>query len=87
MSEDTLRREIEERVRALYQLKHRPKPFLPGVTPIPYSGRVFDDDELATLVESALDFWLTAGPYAARFEREMAEYTGARGTVLVNSGK
>jgi CDP-6-deoxy-D-xylo-4-hexulose-3-dehydrase len=85
-NEDTLRREIEERVRALYQLKHRPRPFLPGVTPIPYSGRVFDGDEMATLVESALDFWLTAGPYAARFEREMSEYTGARGTVLVNSG-
>jgi CDP-6-deoxy-D-xylo-4-hexulose-3-dehydrase len=85
-SEEALRREIEERVRALYRLKHRPRPFLPGVTPIPYSGRVFDDDEMATLVESALDFWLTAGPYAARFEREMSEYTGAHGVVLVNSG-
>ncbi len=86
MSEETLRREIEERVRALHDLKHRPRPFLPGATPIPYSGRVFDGDEMATLVDSALDFWLTAGPYAARFEREMSEYTGARGTVLVNSG-
>jgi CDP-6-deoxy-D-xylo-4-hexulose-3-dehydrase len=86
MSEETLRREIEERVRALHALKHRSRPFLPGVTPIPYSGRVFDGDEMATLVESALDFWLTAGPYAARFEKEMAAYTGARGVVLVNSG-
>src|SRR4051794_17468119 len=86
MSEETLRREIEERVRALSELKHRPRPFLPGVTPIPYSGRVFDAEEVVTLVESSLDFWLTAGPYAARFEREMAEYTKARGVVLVNSG-
>lgn len=60
ISEDVLRREIEERVRALSALKHRPRPFLPGVTPIPYSGRVFDEAEVVSLVESSLDFWLTA---------------------------
>jgi CDP-4-dehydro-6-deoxyglucose reductase, E1 len=84
--EETLRREIAERVRALHALEHRPRPFLPGASYIPYSGRVFGEEELTTLVSSALDFWLTAGPYAARFEREMAAYTGARGVVLVNSG-
>ncbi len=81
-----LRREIIERVRALYALDHATPPFVPGETFIPYSGRVFDGSEIEELVHSALDAWITAGPYAAKFERALAAYTGARGAVFVNSG-
>ena len=61
-------------------------PFVPGETYIQYSGRVFDGSEIEALVQSALDAWITAGPYAAAFERALATYTGARGAVFVNSG-
>src|SRR4029077_16545527 len=81
-----LRREIMERVRELYALDHAAQPFVPGETFIPYSGRVFDGSEIEALVQSALDAWITAGPYAADFERALAAYTGARGAVFVNSG-
>lgn len=81
-----LRGEILERVRELYALEHAAKPFVPGETYIQYSGRVFDGSEVEALVQSALDAWITAGPYASEFERGLAAYTGARGAVFVNSG-
>lgn len=84
--EQRLRREIEERVRQLYEVKHARGTFEPGKAYVPYSGRVFDSEEMVSLVNSALDFWITSGPYAAQFERKLTEYTGAAGAVLVNSG-
>ncbi len=53
---------------------------------VPVSGRTFDADELVTLVDSALDFWLTTGRYANQFEREFARYFGLRHAMLCNSG-
>ncbi|MDE3196332.1 MAG: lipopolysaccharide biosynthesis protein RfbH [Acidobacteriota bacterium] len=60
--------------------------FVPGQTPVPVAGRVFDAEEVQFLVDSALDFWLTAGRYAAEFERLFARFTGVRSAVLTNSG-
>jgi len=61
-------------------------PFLPGESPVPVSGRVFDAADMQSLVSSALDFWLTAGPYATAFEKQFARVFGTRHAVLVNSG-
>ncbi len=60
--------------------------FVPGETPVPVSGRVFDADELVHLVDASLDFWLTTGRYADRLERELASYVRTRFAVLCNSG-
>ena len=53
---------------------------------IPYASRVFDGDELANLVDSALEFWLTAGRFTVEFEKNLAAYLGVRYCSLVNSG-
>lgn len=53
---------------------------------IPYAGRVYDSREMCNLVDSALDFWLTAGEYTAKFERGLADYIGVPYCSLVNSG-
>ncbi len=53
---------------------------------IPYAGRVFDEKEIINLVESALDFWLTTGRYANKFERDFAEFLGVKHCSLTNSG-
>lgn len=53
---------------------------------ITYAGRVYDQQEMINLVNSALDFWLTAGPYAEQFEREFAQYLQVPFCSLVNSG-
>jgi len=60
--------------------------FIPGQSAVPVSGKVFDAAEMRLLVDSGLDFWLTTGRYAARFEREFARRMGVRECVLTNSG-
>ena len=50
-------------------------PFVPGVTPVPVSGRVFDGEDVKSLVDASLDFWLTAGRFARDFEGEPVSYT------------
>jgi len=61
-------------------------PFVPGETAVPYAGRVFDADEVEAAVRSTLDFWLTLGPEGEAFETELAQFLGAKKSVLVNSG-
>jgi CDP-6-deoxy-D-xylo-4-hexulose-3-dehydrase len=78
--------EIFDRVRRYYELVHGEKRFVPFQTPVSYAGRVFDQDEMISLVDSALDFWLTLGPYGDLFEKKMREFFGCRDFILVNSG-
>jgi CDP-6-deoxy-D-xylo-4-hexulose-3-dehydrase len=60
--------------------------FVPGVTTIPYAGRVFDSDEVEAAVGATLDFWLTLGPEGAAFEAELSALLGVKHSLLVNSG-
>lgn len=53
---------------------------------IPYASRVYDEQEMCSLVDAALDFWLTAGRYTEEFEQKFAEYLGIQFCSLVNSG-
>ena len=82
--------ELRDRIRGMvgeYYREAFPSPaFVPGSSPVPISGRVFDEQELQLLVESSLDFWLTTGRFAEQFEREFAKFVGVREAVLVNSG-
>jgi len=73
-------------VEEYYQAAHRKPAFVPGQSRVPYAGRVYDAREMTLLTDSALDFWLTAGPYADRFERRMRQFFGSRDFLLVNSG-
>jgi CDP-6-deoxy-D-xylo-4-hexulose-3-dehydrase len=83
-------RDCRERIWRMTEEFHRqafaPKPFVPGETPVPVSGRVFDADDLVHLVDASLDFWLTTGRYAEQFERDFARWVGVRHALLCNSG-
>ena len=68
-----------------YKFKSQKKEFEDGDR-INYASRVYDDKEMRALVDSALDFWLTAGRYASQFETEFAKWIGVRYAHLVNSG-
>jgi degT/dnrJ/eryC1/strS aminotransferase len=86
---EALRQEIFEKVREYWRLVHAPamaEPFRPGESKINYAGRVFDDAEMVALTDAALEFWLTAGRFARRFERELAAFVGTEHALLVNSG-
>ena len=61
------------------------KEFTPGDR-ITYASRVYDREEMTNLVDSALEFWLTAGRYTDEFEKEFASYLGVKFASLVNSG-
>lgn len=61
------------------------QPFHPGQR-IPYCSRVYDVEERINLVDSALEFWLTAGRFCNEFEREFARYLGVEYAAVVNSG-
>jgi CDP-6-deoxy-D-xylo-4-hexulose-3-dehydrase len=86
MSAEALRQQILDLVAEYTKVAHAPAPFVPGESKVPYAGRVFDAREVTSLVESALSFWLTAGPDSDRFERGMRKLFGAPDFLLVNSG-
>ena len=72
-----------------YNYFHAPmhsKPFNPGKSRINYAGRVYDEKEMLSLVDSALDFWLTAGRFAKQFEEKFAKFLGVKHCILTNSG-
>jgi CDP-4-dehydro-6-deoxyglucose reductase, E1 len=83
---ETLRAQILQLVAEYHNAAFPAKGFAPGEAPVPVSGRVFDQRELQHLVDASLDFWLTTGRYAARFERDFAQFFGLRHALLVNSG-
>jgi len=64
----------------------RRPPFLPGQSTVPYAGRVFDENEVAAAVASALDFWLTLGKEGEAFENGLAAFLGVKKSILCNSG-
>jgi CDP-6-deoxy-D-xylo-4-hexulose-3-dehydrase len=83
---ETLKAEILAKVREYHAVAHVRPPFVPGKTRVNYAGRVFGPEEMVNLADSALDFWLTMGPYGDLFETRMKKFFGARDFALVNSG-
>src|SRR5207253_1153255 len=77
---------IDRLVTELWRERSSRARFEPGKSTVNYAGRVFDDAEIRALVRSSLDFWLTAGPETAAFERDLAAAAGTRYSHLVNSG-
>ena len=81
-----LRAEILEKVAVYARSRWKPATYVPGKTPAPYAGRVFDEDEVVSLVDASLDFWLTSGRFCRQLEKGLAEYLGVGDCRLVNSG-
>ncbi|MEX5284791.1 lipopolysaccharide biosynthesis protein RfbH [Selenomonas sputigena] len=85
MNQKELHDKILALVRDYADAYHKPAPWKPGDR-IPYAGRVYDNEEIEALVDSALEFWLTAGRYAEEFEKGLAAFLGVRHALAVNSG-
>lgn len=84
-NEQEARMEILDMVAEYCQLYHNQKKYKEGER-IPYASRVYDHEEMVNLVDSSLEFWLTAGRYTDEFEKKFSEYLGVRFCALVNSG-
>ena len=85
-SKESLRKKIEDLTSEYFSLFHTNDQFKPGIDYVRYSGRVFDQEEGLNLINSSLDFWLTAGEYASKLEKKLADYLGLRKSMLTNSG-
>ncbi|MDO8489141.1 MAG: lipopolysaccharide biosynthesis protein RfbH, partial [Candidatus Omnitrophota bacterium] len=84
--ENKIKKEIFKLVEEISKIKSCGKKFIPGKSMVNYAGRVYDKRELLNLVDSSLDFWLTAGRYAREFEEKLAKFLGVNYCLLVNSG-
>ena len=82
----TARQEICDLVARHYVEAFATTKFDAGVTSVPVSGRVFDDEEIRALVESSLDFWLTSGRFTEQFEKGLAQQFGLKHAAFCNSG-
>jgi CDP-6-deoxy-D-xylo-4-hexulose-3-dehydrase len=77
---------IDQLVTEAFTELHPPRPFIPGDTNIPVTGKVFGQEELKAATQASLDFWLTSGPYTEQFESRFAKVVGMRHAFMVNSG-
>ena len=85
-TEQQAREEILDIVRQYADRFHNQKKEFTSGQRIPYASRVYDSEEMVNLVDSALEFWLTAGRYTVQFEEQFAQYLGVKYCSLVNSG-
>ena len=81
-----LRQQILELCSQYFQKAFPPGEFRPGESPVPVSGKVLAPEDLASVVDAALDCWFTTGRFADGFERKLARFVGVRCASLVNSG-
>ena len=83
---DQLRSQISDLVQQYADIAYAPKPFVPGETPVPVSGKVIGAAELKNMVDASLDGWLTTGRFNALFEERLAKFLGVKHLITVNSG-
>lgn len=83
---EALRKQIAELVQQYADVVHAPKPFVPGQSPVPVSGKVVGAPEIQLMVEASLDAWLTTGRFNAQFEERLAQFVGVKYALTVNSG-
>ena len=81
-----LRKQIIDLTADYARLAHARQPFDPNKSTVMVSGRVFDESDVCTLVDSALDFWLTTGRFNHEFEKRLAAFIGVKHVLTVNSG-
>ena len=81
-----IRNKIMELISQYAENVHSKKPFIPGKSSIPVSGRVFGGKEIQMLVSSSLDFWLTTGRFNEEFEKRLGKFLGVKFVITTNSG-
>jgi CDP-6-deoxy-D-xylo-4-hexulose-3-dehydrase len=83
---EQLRQQIAALVDEYATIAFAPKPFIPGTSVVPPSGKVIGAAELKNMVEASLDGWLTTGRFNDAFEQRLAKYLGVKHLITVNSG-
>ena len=79
-------KELQQVLKRIYSEKFAKKEFEPGISHIPISGKIFDEQEIYKMVEAVLDGWWTEGHFSDEFEQKLSRWLGVRYTALTNSG-
>ncbi len=85
LSEEQARAKLSSLAGDYCEIYHKRKEYQPG-DHISYGGRFYDRREMENLVDSSLEFWLTAGRYVEDFEKAFAKWLGVKYVSTVNSG-
>lgn len=85
MTEVEAKRQILDEVKEYCKMFHNSHKYKIG-DKISYAARVYGEEEMYNLVDSALEFWLTSGKYTEQFEAEFSKYLGIKYCSFVNSG-
>lgn len=86
MTAEAIRQQIAQLVGQYAETALAPKPFVPGETVIPPSGKVIGARELELMVEASLDGWLTTGRFNEQFEAGLAKFLGVPHVLTTTSG-
>jgi len=81
-----LNKETIQAISEEYSQRFPKKRFIPGVSPVPVSGKIFNERELVAMTASVLDGWWTEGEYCQEFEKKLSEFIGVEFCSVVNSG-
>ena len=92
--EEIMKKRVLINAKSYYNSIHKIKnhePFFPGKSRINYAGRVYGEEEIETLIDSSLEFYLTAGRYDNIFCEKMSNYLQSKNmnkinVLTVNSG-
>ena len=83
---NSIKKEIFDKIGKFYSLEKEKDKFIPGQSKVNCSGRVYDEKEIISLVDAALEFWLTSGRFTREFENNFCRFLKVKHTLLVNSG-
>jgi CDP-6-deoxy-D-xylo-4-hexulose-3-dehydrase len=86
MKAEELRGQILSLVEEYARQFHGPKPFVRGESAVPVSGKVYGGTEMSSLVDAALDFWLTSGRFDKSFVKSLRQFLGIPHILTTNSG-
>ena len=81
-----MRKKLQDFIRTYYKENFQRQRFSAGQSPIPVSGKVFDEEELLMGMKAVLEGWWTEGKFAKEFEKKFSQFFGVRYVSLVNSG-
>ena len=86
MELDEIRQSIDELLKRFIEVRSKNDLFVPGKDKVQYSGPIYGDEELRTVVQTILDGWFGVGKNARKFEEAFTSYLGVHDTIVTNSG-
>ena len=84
--QEQFKKEIYQKIDQIFELREKDQKFIPGETLVRYAGSVYDQAEVKAMVSAILDGWFGLGKKGEEFEQGIAQYLGAKGSILTNSG-